>query len=122
MPNVVHAVCNVETGTAARKSLWFTRFWPKLSVISLLLEEFQRLNTILIAFYTSNVVQDVFGVETGTAARKSQPFNRFWRNLSVISLLLAEFRRLNAIFIAFYMQNVMHSVIIFETGMPARKS
>ena len=70
-PIVVHAVCNVETGIAARKSLSFTRFWRKLSVISLLLEEFLRLNAIFIAFYTPNVVQAVFGVETGTAAPKS---------------------------------------------------
>ena len=33
---------------------------------------------------------------------------------------MEEFRRLNAIFIEFYTPNVMHSVIIFETGTAAR--
>ena len=121
-PNVVHAVIGVETGTAARKSLRFTRLWRKLSVVSLLSEEFRRLSAIFIAFHTPNVVHAVFGFETSTAAPKSQSLTRFWRNLFVISLVLEIFRSLNAIFIAFYTPNIVHAVIAVETSTAARKS
>ena len=40
--------------------------------------------------------------------------------MSVISLLLEEFRRLKAIFIEFYTPNVVHAVFSFETGTAAR--
>ena len=63
------AIFNVETRAAARKSQSFTRFGRKLSVVSFLLEEFRRLNAILIDFYTPNVVHAVFSFETGSAAR-----------------------------------------------------
>ena len=63
-----------------------------------------------------------FIVETGPAARKIQPFTRFWRKLSALSLQMAIFQRLNAIFIAFYMPNVVHVVFGVETSTAARKS
>ena len=63
-----------------------------------------------------------FIVEIGPAARKMQPFTRFWRKLSAVSLQMAIFRRLNAIFIAFYMPNVVHEVFSVETSTAARKS
>ena len=63
-----------------------------------------------------------FIVETGPTARKMQPFALFWRKLSALSLQVAIFRRLNAIFIAFYMQNVVHEVFSVETSTAARKS
>ena len=118
----MHGVCSFETSTAARKSQTCTRLWRNLIVLSLLLEEYRHFNAIFLAFYTPNVVQAVFSVETGTAARKSQPFTRFWRILSVISLLLEEFRRLNAIFIAFCTPNVVHAVFSFKTSTAARTS
>ena len=121
-PNVVLAIFNFEARAAARKSQSFTRFCRKLSVISLLLEEFRRLNVFFIVLYTPNVVLAIFNFETRAAARKSQSFPRFWRKLSVISLLMEEFRRFEAIFIARYTPNVVHSVIIFETSRAARKS
>ena len=55
-----------------------------------------------------------FIVETGPTARKMQPFTRFWRKISALSLQMAIFRRLNAIFIAFYMPNVVHVVFSVE--------
>ena len=63
-----------------------------------------------------------FIVEIGPAARKMQPFPRFWRKLSADSLQKAIFQRLNAIFIAFYMRNVVHVVFSVETSTAAGKS
>ena len=63
-----------------------------------------------------------FIVETGPTADKMQPFNRFWRKLSALSLQMAIFQRLNAIFIAFNMPNVVHVVFGVETSTAARKS
>ena len=122
MPNVVHVVFSVETSTAARKSLTFTRFWRKLIVISLLLEIFRRLNVIFARFYATNVMHACFIVEIGPAACKMQPFTRFWRKLSALSLQTALFRGLNAIFIPFYIPNVVHVVFNVETSTAARKS
>ena len=65
-------------------------------------------------------MQDIFYFESGAAERKSYTFPRSWRKLSVISVLLEEFRRLNAILIAFYTPNVVHAVFSFETGTAAR--
>ena len=118
----MHGVFRVERRTAARKSQLFTRFWRNLSVISLLLKEFRRLNAIFIAFYTPNVVHGVFSFEISTAARKSQTCTRFWRSQSVISLLLEIFRRSIAIYIAFYTPNVVHAFLSFETSTAARTS
>ena len=122
MPNVVHVVFCVETSTAARKSLTFTRFWRKLIVISVLLEIFRRLNVIFARFYATNAMHACFIVEIGPAAREMQPFTRFWRKLSAVSLQMAIFRRLNAIFIAFYLPNVVHVVFSVEISTAARKS
>ena len=121
-PNVVLAIFNFEARAAARKSQSFTRFCRKLSVISLLLEEFQRLNVFFIVLYTPNVVLAIFNFETRAAARKSQSFPRFWRKLSVIFLLLEEFLRLNATLIAFYTRNVVHAVFSAARDTAARKS
>ena len=63
-----------------------------------------------------------FIAEIVPAARKMQPFTRFWRKLSAVSLQMAIFRRLNAISIAFYMPNVVHEVFSVETSTAARKS
>ena len=63
-----------------------------------------------------------FIVEIGPAARKMQPFTRIWRKLSALSLQMAIFRGLNAIFIAFYIPNVVHVVFSVETSTAARKS
>ena len=63
-----------------------------------------------------------FIVEIDPAARKMQPFTQIWRKLSALSLQMAIFRRLNAIFIAFYMLNVVHVVFSVETSKAARKS
>ena len=117
----MHGVFRVERRTAARKSQLFTRFWRNLSVISLLLKEFRRLNAIFIAFYTPNVVHGVFSFEISTAARKSQTCTRFWRSQSVISLLLEIFRRSIAIYIAFYTPIVVHAFPSVEMNRLHRK-
>ena len=122
LPNVVHVVFSVETSTAARKSQLFTWFWQKVFVISLLLEIFQNLKGIFARFYATNVMHACFIVETGPTVRKMHPFSRFWRKLSALSLQMAIFRRLNAIFIAFYIPNVVHVVFSVETSTAARKS
>ena len=89
--NATHACFAVETSTATRKSQTFTPFWRKLTVISLLLEMFRLLNAIFISFYALNVVHAIFSFETSTVGGNFQPFNRFWRKLCVISLLLETF-------------------------------
>ena len=43
-------------------------------------------------------MQACFNVETGLTTRKSESFTRFWRKLSVLSLLLEIFRHSNTIF------------------------
>ena len=118
----MHACFIVEIGPAARKMQPIARFWGKLSALSLRMAIFQRLNAIFIAFYMPNVVHIVFRFETSTAARKMQPFTRFWRKLSALSLQMATFQRLNAIFVAFYMPNAVHVVFSIEISTAARKS
>ena len=87
----------------------FTPFRRKLSVVSIPLEIFRRLNATPIAFYTSIAMDAVFSVESIPTVRKMRPFTPFRRKLSVVSILLEIFRRLNAISIAFYMPNAMHA-------------
>ena len=117
----MHACFIVEIDPAARKMQPFTRFWRKISALSLQMAIFRRLNAIFITFYMPNLVHVVFSVETSTAARKSQTFTRFWRKQIVISLLLERFRRLKGIFARFYATNVMHASFIVETGPTACK-
>ena len=114
-PNAIHAVFSVETSPTVPKMRPFTRFWRKLSVISLLLEIFRRLIAIYIAFHTPSAMHAVFGVESSPTVRKMRPFIRFWRRLSVTSLLLEIFRRLNAICITLHTPNAMHASFIVET-------
>ena len=96
-------------------------FDDKLSVLTLLLEIFRRLNAISIAFYTPNATHAAFSVESIPTVRKMRPFTPFWRKLSVISLLLDIFRRSNSIFIAFYTSNAMHAVFSDESSPTVRK-
>ena len=114
-PNAIHAVFSVEASPTVRKMRPFTRFWRKLSVISLLLEVFRHLNAISIAFYAPNAIGAVFSVETSPTVRKLRPYTRFWRKLCVISVLLEIVRRLNAISVAFHTPNAMHTSFIVET-------
>ena len=120
-PNAMHASFIVETSPTVRKMRPFTRFWRKLCVISVLLETFQYLNAASIAFYTPNAMHAVFGVESSPSVWKIRTFTRFWRKLSIISLLLEIFRRLNAISIAFYTPNAIHAVFSVETSPTVRK-
>ena len=113
-PNTMHSFI-VETITPVRKMRPFTRLWITLSIVSLLLEIFRGLNDIFIAFWTPNVVHGSFNVETSIPERKIRPFKRFRRKLSVISLLLGIFRRLNAFSIAFYTRNAVHVVLNDQT-------
>ena len=119
-PNAMHAVFSVETIPTVRNIRPYTWFWRKLIVISLWLEIFRRLNAISVGFYTPNAMHAVFSVETSPTVRKMRPFTRFWRKLSVISLLLEIFRRLIAISIAFYTPNAMHARFIVETSPTVR--
>ena len=120
-PNAIDAVCSVETSPTVRKMRPFTRFWRKLSVISLLLQIFRPLNSISIAFYAPNAIHAVFSIETSTTVRKMRPYTRFCRKLCVISVLLEIFRHLNAISIAFYTPNAIHAVFSVETSPTVRK-
>ena len=115
-PNAIHAVFSVETSPTVRKMRQFTRFWRKLSVISLLLQIFRHLNAISIAFSAPNATHAVFSVETSPNVRKMRPYTRFWRKLCVIFGMLEIFRRLNAISIAFYTPNAIHAVFSVETS------
>ena len=63
-----------------------------------------------------------FIYETSPTALNMQPFTRFWRKLNALSLLLEIFRSLNAIYITFYLPNVVHVVFSVETSTAARKS
>ena len=98
----------------------YTRFWRKLCVISVLLETFLYLKAASIAYYTPNAMHAVFGVESSPSVWRIRTFTRFWRKLSVISLLLEIFRRLIAISIAFYTPNAMHARFIVETSPTVR--
>ena len=76
-PNAMHAVFSAESSPTMRKMRPFTRFWRKLSFMSLLLEMFRRLIAISIAFYTPNDMHAVFSLETCPNVRKMRPFPRF---------------------------------------------
>ena len=119
--SAMHAVFSLESSPTVRKMRPFTRFWRKLCVISVLLEIFRRLNAISFAFYTLSAMHAVFSVATIPTVRNMRPYTRFWRKLTVISLLLAIFRRLNAISIAFYTPNAMHAVFSVESSLTVRK-
>ena len=96
-------------------------FDDRLSIISLLMEIFRRLNAISIAFHTPSAMHAVFGVESSRTVRKMRPFTRFWRKLWVISIMLAISLRFNAISIAFYTPNAIHAVFSVETSPTVRK-
>ena len=120
-PNAIHASFIVEWSTPVRKMRPFTRLWRKIIVISLLLKIFRRLNAVSVAFYAPNATHAVFSFETYPTVRKMRPYTRFWRKLTVISLLLEIFRRLNAISIAFYFPNAMHASFIVASSPAVRK-
>ena len=101
-PSAMHARFIVETIIPVQKMRPFTWFWRKLCVTSILMEIFRRLNATSIAFYTPNAMYAAFSVLASPTVRKMRPYTRFWRKLSVISLLLEIFRRLIATSIAFY--------------------
>ena len=89
-------------------------FDDKLSIISIVLQKFRRLNAISVALYTPNATYAVFSVETIRIERKMRTFTPFWRKLSVISVLLEVLRRLNAASIALYTPSATHAV--FSVG------
>ena len=120
-PSAMQAVFGVGSSKTVRKMRPCTRFWRKLSVISLLLQIFRHLNCISIAFYAPNATHAVFSVETSPTVRKMRPYTRLWRKLCVISVLLEIFRRLNVISIAFYTPNAIHAVFSVETSPTVRK-
>ena len=120
-PIAARAVFSVGTSPTVRKLRPFTPFRRKLRVVSNLLEIFRRLNATSIAFYTSNAMLAVFGVERSRPVRKMRPFTRFWRELRAISLLLAIFRRLYAISISFSAPSAMYASFIVESSRPVRK-
>ena len=117
----MHAVFSVEPTPTVRKLRPFTPFWRKQSVVSILLEIFRRLNAASIAFYTSNAMHAVFGVERSRQVRKMRTFTRFRRILSIISLGLQKFRRLNAISVALYTPNATHASFVVERNRRVRK-
>ena len=119
--NAMHAVFGVERSRPVRKMRSFTRFWRKLSAISLVLEIFRRFNAISIALYTPIATHAVFSVETIPTVRKMRPFTPFWRKLCVVSILLEIFRRSNATSIAFYTPNATHASFIVDRSRPCEK-
>ena len=120
-PNDMHADFSVESSLTVRKMRPFTRFWRKLWVISILLAISLRLNAISIAFYTPNDMHAIFIFETSPTVRKMRPYIRIWRKVSVVSLLVQIFRRLNAISIAFHTPNDMHADFSVESSPTVRK-
>ena len=116
----MHAVLRFDTCPTVRIMRPFTRFSRKLSVISLLLEIFRRLNATSIAFCTPSAMYAYFIVERSRPVRKMRTFTRFWRKLCVISLLLEIFRRVNSISIPFYSPNATHAVFSIETSPTVR--
>ena len=53
--------------------------------------------------------------------RKMRQFTRFWRTLSVTSLLLEIFRRIYAISISLYTPSAMYASFIVERSSPVRR-
>ena len=78
-PSAMHAVFSVEATPTVRKMRPFTPFWRKQSVVSTMLEIFRRLKATSIAFYTSNAMLAVFGVERSRPVLKMRQFTLFWR-------------------------------------------
>ena len=117
----MYAAFSVLASPTVLKMRPYTRFWRKLSVTSLLLDIFRRLNAVSIAFNMPSAMHAVFSVEIIPTVRNIRPYVRFWRKLIVISLLLEIFRRLNAISIAFYTPNAMHAVFSVESSPTVRK-
>jgi hypothetical protein len=90
------------------------------SVISILIEIFQRLNALSTPFYTPNVAHANFSVETIPAHRETQ-FSNVGEN-SVISFLIEIFQRLNALSTPFYTPNVAHANFSVEAIPAYRKT
>ena len=96
-------------------------FDDKLSVLTLLLEIFRRLNATAIALYAPNATYAVFSIETIPTVRKMRKFTPFRRKLRVVSNLLEIFRRLYSTSIPFYTSNAMLAVFGVERSRPVRK-
>jgi hypothetical protein len=89
------------------------------SLISIRIQMLQRLNALSTLFYTPNVVNDDFSVETIPANLKTQSFDEFYE-ISVISFRIEILPRLCALSTLFYTPNVVHVVFSVET-IPANR-
>ena len=69
-----------------------------------------------------NVVHMISSVETSPGHMQIAIIRLFERKLGDISFPFVIFRRLNATFTPFYMQNVVHMISIVETSPETRKS
>ena len=98
------------------------RFCPNLCAISLPNEIFRRLNALLTALCVQIVVHDCSAASkqahTQAYRNHSSILTKFMRNFSPIEI----FRRLNAIFTALCVQNVVHAFPIVGTPPDTRKS
>jgi hypothetical protein len=93
--------------------------FDETSVISFLIEMFQRLRALSTPFYPPNELHMDFSVETIPADRKTQSFN-FDEN-SVIFFRIEILRRLNTLSTPFYSPNVVHVDFSVETIPVNRK-
>ena len=122
MQNVVHMISSVETNPTHTQISIIRRFWKKLRDFSLPFEIIPRLNALFTPFYMQNVVHMISSVEASPGHTQIAIIRLFERKLGDISFPFVIFRRLNATFTPFYMQNVVRMISIVETSPETRKS
>jgi hypothetical protein len=93
-----------------------------MAVISFPIEIFRRLNAQITAPYVENIVRAVLSFKTSPTTRKTRSFVDFHEKVTVISFPIEIFRRLNAQITAFYVENIVHAVLSFETSPTTRKT
>ena len=98
------------------------RFWRKLSVASLPFQIFRRLNALFHSTLHANRRTRVFQRRNKPRHKQIAIICRFWRKLSVISLPFDIFRRLNALFTALCVRNVVHAFSSVGTSSDTLKS
>ena len=98
------------------------RFWRKLSVVSLPFQIFRRLNAVFTALCMQKRGTRVFQRLSKPRHTQIAVISRFWRKLNVVSLRFQIFRRLNALFTALCVRNVVHAFSSVETSLDTRKS
>ena len=117
-----YAISSVETRPDACKSQLFFDFFSKSCVISLPFETFTTFTRSFHFILHAERWVRVFQRRNKTKHTQIATIRRFCRKLSTISLPFEIFRRLDARFIPFYMQNVVHASFSVEINPESRKS